>query len=96
MNANPESLKRVVSSHLAETIQSLSPVPGGDISHAFRAITQNGKSLFIKTHPHPPPQFFEAESLGLAMLQKTKSLAVPAIHAVISEPELEALIFGMG
>ena len=66
--------------------------PAAISSHAFRAITQNGKSLFIKTHPHPPPQFFEAESLGLAMLQKTKSLAVPAIHAVISEPELEALI----
>ena len=92
MKANSEGLKRVVSSHLAETIQSLTPVAGGDISHAFRAMTRNGKSLFIKTHPHPPPQFFEAESLGLAMLQKTKSLAVPAIHAVISEPELEALI----
>ena len=92
MIANSERLKKVVSSLLAEPIQSLSAVAGGDICNAFRVITQNGKHLFIKTHPHPPPEFFEAESRGLAKLQNTKTLAVPTIRAVISEPELKALI----
>ena len=92
MIANSESLKNVVSSLLAEPIQSLSAVAGVDICNAFRAVTQNGKYLFIKTHPHPPPEFFEAESRGLGMLQKTRTLAVPTIRAVISEPELKALI----
>lgn len=55
---------------LAETLQlrNLQPVGGGSINEAFVAEQQDGRPVFLKTHPAPPPGFFAAEAAGLEAL----------------------------
>lgn len=53
---------------LGVPVISTGPVAGGDICAATRARLGDGRSVFVKTHPHAPAGFFATEATGLAWL----------------------------
>jgi len=57
-----------VGAALGEEVAALRPVAGGDLNLAFRAELARGGSVFVKTHPDPPPGGYEAEAAGLRWL----------------------------
>jgi fructosamine-3-kinase len=57
------------------------PIGGGDINDAFRARTEDGRVVFVKSHADPPPGMFEAEAAGLAWL-RAGPLRVPEVLEV--------------
>jgi fructosamine-3-kinase len=58
-----------------------SPVSGGDINDAFRAMLSDGRVVFLKQHAKPPAGMFEAEAQGLDWLREGP-LRVPRVLAV--------------
>lgn len=63
-------------------LTSLVPVTGGDFATAYRAATSDGRTVFVKTHSSPPPDFFTTEATGLAWMRKTATVSVPEVLAV--------------
>lgn len=61
-------------------------IGGGDFAESFRAETENGQQLFIKTHRSPPENFFSTEATGLSWLREAKAVAVPEVVAVSEAP----------
>lgn len=61
-------------------IAAQASVSGGDINEAYHLVLQDGRSLFLKTHPDAATDFFAAEAAGLAAL-KTAGLPVPEVLA---------------
>lgn len=59
-------------------VQEASTVGGGDINHAARLATPNGR-YFVKWHRTPPPHFFECEARGLELLQEAGCVRVPDV-----------------
>ena len=57
------------------------PVAGGDICSAYRAVLEDGRVVFAKTHPHPPDGFFTAEATGLDLLRDADGPPVPEVVA---------------
>jgi len=57
-------------------------VRGGDIGRARRVRTADGRTLFVKHHPDPPPGMFSSEAAGLAWLAEAGALRTPAVLAV--------------
>jgi fructosamine-3-kinase len=53
---------------LGSAVVSTTPVAGGDICTSTRLRLSDGRSALIKTRPHAPEGFFEAEARGLAWL----------------------------
>lgn len=53
---------------LGTAVVSTTPVAGGDVCTATRLRLSDGTSALIKTRPHPPEGFFEAEARGLRWL----------------------------
>ncbi|WP_104105399.1 fructosamine kinase family protein [Nocardioides sp. 616] len=53
---------------LGVAVVSTAPVAGGDIATATRLRLNDGSTALMKTLPHPPPGFFEAEAAGLRWL----------------------------
>lgn len=51
-------------------LSALTPVGGGSINQAWRAIDDNGQTVFLKAHSSPPSGFFAAEASGLQALEK--------------------------
>lgn len=62
-------------------VLSTERVAGGDISQAYRARLDDGRWLFAKTHPDPPPQFFAAEADGLGRLAAAGAVRTPEVIA---------------
>ena len=56
-------------------------VGGGDINEAWRAMLDDGRRVFVKTHASPPPGMYAAEARGLDWL-RAGPLRVPAVIAV--------------
>jgi protein-ribulosamine 3-kinase len=56
------------------------PVSGGDISAAWRLVTDND-DLFIKTGPLSAAQMFAAEAEGLSEISQTNTIHVPQLVA---------------
>jgi len=75
------ALRRAVSEKLGRGLVSLSGVAGGDINLAFRAELEDGRRVFIKTHPSAPPAMFAAEARGLAWLREARTLRIPEVLA---------------
>jgi fructosamine-3-kinase len=57
------------------------PIAGGDINEAWQVQLVDGRQLFVKSHPSPPPGLFAAEADGLAWLAEGP-LGVPGVIAV--------------
>lgn len=78
----PQSLHTYLESFLQTKILAARPVSGGDIHHAFRLDTTDGRRMFIKTNRHnQAPAMFKTESQGLALLGASKSIRTPKIYS---------------
>ena len=67
---------------LGAAVVSTAPVAGGDVCTATRLRLSDGRTALVKTHPHPPDGFFEAEARGLRWLAEAAAeggAAVPAL-----------------
>lgn len=58
------------------------PIAGGDINRALCVRLRDGRRVFVKTHPSPPPAMYAREAEGLAWLGEAGALRVPAVIAV--------------
>jgi len=67
---------------LGERVSCMDRLRGGDVAEAFRVVLVGGQTVFAKTHRRPPPGFFTTEAAGLAWLEETDALPVPAVVAV--------------
>ena len=70
---------------LGTAVAATAPVAGGDIATATKLRLSSGRSAFMKTLPHAPEGFFEAEAAGLRWLGETGGIRVPEVLAV--EPD---------
>jgi len=80
-----DRLRAVLEATLGARIHEASVVHGGDVAAAFRVDLDDGRRLFAKTHPAPPPGFFTTEAAGLSWLREAKAVPVPQVVAVADE-----------
>ncbi|KAA8981248.1 fructosamine kinase family protein [Halospina sp. K52047b] len=66
-------------------VATAQPIGGGSINEAARLTLEDGRTLFLKTHPSPPAGFFEAEAAGLRALAAGNAVRIPAVIAVAEE-----------
>jgi fructosamine-3-kinase len=67
---------------LGAPVIATAPVAGGDICTSNRLRLNDGRSVLIKTLPHPPEGFFEAEARGLRLLAVQGGACVPEVLGV--------------
>ena len=67
---------------LGAAVVATAPVAGGDIATATRLRLSDGTTALMKTLPHAPDGFFEAEARGLRWLAEAGGVAVPEVLAV--------------
>ena len=71
---------------LGSSVVATSPVAGGDIATATRLRLSSGQTALMKTLPHAPEGFFEAEVAGLAWLGEVGAgVPVPEVLAAASD-----------
>ena len=70
---------------LGTAVVATSPVAGGDICTSTRLRLSNGTSALIKTHPHSPDGFFEAEASGLRWLGEPDVAPVASVLGVAED-----------
>lgn len=73
---------------LGASVSATAPVAGGDICTATRLRLSDGRMVLMKTHPHAPEGFFEAEARGLAWLAEATGkggVMVPEVLAANHE-----------
>ncbi|MCW2792007.1 MAG: aminoglycoside phosphotransferase [Nocardioides sp.] len=70
---------------LGAAVVATAPIAGGDISTATRLRLSDGTTALMKTHPHAPPDFFEAEAKGLRWLAEAGGIQVPEVLGVDHE-----------
>lgn len=63
-------------------VKGSSTLGGGSINQSRMLSLEDGRRYFVKTHPSPPPGFFEAEALGLQTLAEPGVLRVAQVVAV--------------
>ena len=80
------ALARIVVKALDVEVVATAPVHGGDVAAAFRMDLADGRRVFAKTHPAPPPGFFTTEAAGLRWLREPGVVAVPEVLAVGDGP----------
>ena len=66
---------------LGAAVVATAPVAGGDISTATRIRLSDGTTALMKTHPHAPEGFFDAEVRGLSWLAEAGGVGVPEVLA---------------
>lgn len=81
-----DGLAAAVGAALDDEVVALVPVHGGDVAEAFRVELAGGRTVFAKTHPNPPPEFFVTEATGLTWLRDAGAVAVPEVLAVLDDP----------
>jgi len=64
---------------------------GGDFAESFRVLLEDGRTVFVKTHRQPPPDFFSTEAFGLGWLRDSQQVNVPKVLAYSDEPPFLAL-----
>lgn len=67
---------------LGTAVVATTPIAGGDVSNATRLRLGDGRNALIKTRPHTPEGFFEAEARGLEWLRVPGGAAVPEVLGV--------------
>jgi fructosamine-3-kinase len=71
---------------LGSSVVATSPVAGGDIATATRLRLSSGQTALMKTLPHAPAGFFEAEASGLRWLAEVDGgLPVPEVLGAASD-----------
>jgi fructosamine-3-kinase len=76
----PQSLHNLIQQELNAPITKVAPVSGGDINEAARVSLDNGQTVFVKWHHHPPSKMFPAEAHGLKLLASARALRVPLVY----------------
>jgi fructosamine-3-kinase len=67
---------------LGTAVESLTPVGGGSICAAHRAVLGDGRTVFVKTRDGAPPGFFRTEAHGLERLAGARGgVPVPEVLA---------------
>ena len=66
---------------LGSSVVATAPVAGGDVSTATRIRLSDGTTALMKTHPHAPEGFFDAEVRGLRWIAEAGGVAVPDVLA---------------
>jgi fructosamine-3-kinase len=67
---------------LGSAVVSTTPVAGGDVCTSTRLRLSDGRSALIKTRPHAPDGFFEAEARGLRWLAEPRVAEVAQVLGV--------------
>jgi fructosamine-3-kinase len=75
-------LLAAVGAALGARVTRATVVRGGDVAAAFRMDLSDGRRVFAKTHPKPPPGFFTTEAAGLRWLREPAVVYVPEVLAV--------------
>ncbi|MCW2738716.1 fructosamine kinase family protein [Nocardioides sp.] len=71
---------------LGTSVVATAPVAGGDIATATRLRLSSGQTALMKTLPHAPEGFFEAEAAGLRWLSEVDGgLPVPEVLGAASD-----------
>lgn len=70
---------------LGTAVVSTTPVAGGDVCTATRLRLSDGSAALIKTRPHPPEGFFEAEARGLRWLAEPGVAEVAEVLAATDD-----------
>ena len=70
---------------LGAAVVSTTPVAGGDVCTATRLRLSDGRSALIKTRPHAPEGFFEAEARGLHWLAEPGVAEVAEVLGVTED-----------
>lgn len=63
-------------------VRDARPLAGGDIHRALAVRLADGREVFVKTHPSPPPAIYAREAEGLRWLGEARALRVPEVLAV--------------
>ena len=77
-----DALRAAVEAASGSAVRRLAVASGGDVAASFRAVLDDGRTLFVKTHPSPPPGFFTTEAAGLEWLREPGAVRVPAVVSV--------------
>ena len=80
------ALQTWIAAALGQEVVAWAPVSGGDVAASFRATLADGRTVFAKTHPNPPPEFFRTEAVGLAWLHEADAVPVPEVLGVSDDP----------
>jgi fructosamine-3-kinase len=70
---------------LGTAVVSTTPVAGGDVCTATRLRLSDGRTALIKTRPHAPDGFFEAEARGLRWLAEPEAAEVAQVLDVADD-----------
>ncbi|NHC15116.1 phosphotransferase [Motilibacter sp. E257] len=60
-------------------VEGLRPVPGGDVCRAYQVRLADGRTVFGKTRPAAPAEFFAVEAAGLRRLAAAGGVPVPEV-----------------
>jgi fructosamine-3-kinase len=91
LRGSTEALLASVSSELGVSIAEAAPLQGGDVALSYRLDLGDGRRLFAKTHPQPPPHHFSTEATGLRWMRESGAVNVPEVLAVCDDPPFLAL-----
>ena len=80
-----DGLRAALEAVLGARLRDATVVHGGDVAAAYRVDLDDGRRLFAKTHPAPPPGFFTTEARGLTWLREADAVAVPEVVAVTDD-----------
>jgi fructosamine-3-kinase len=86
------SLVDAVAAVLGVAVVSATRVHGGDVASSWRIELADGRSVFAKTHPTAPSNFFTTEAAGLRWLADARAVPVPEVLAVRDEPSPNLLV----
>ena len=75
-------LAEAVAGALGSRVTRTAVVRGGDVAQSSRLELADGRTVFAKTHPSPPPGFFSTEAAGLRWLAEPQVVRVPDVLAV--------------
>ena len=82
MSGLDEPLRGAFERALGAPIRSAARVHGGDVAIAYRIDTDDGRTVFGKSHSSPPAHFFSTEAAGLRWLCDADAVSVPDVIAV--------------
>lgn len=77
-----QPVRTAVEAALGTSVVASTTVRGGDVALAYRLDLDDGRAVFAKTHPQPPPGFFTTEAAGLSWLREPVAVPVPEVLAV--------------
>ncbi|GIU83708.1 MAG: fructosamine kinase [Acidimicrobiales bacterium] len=79
MTRIPDRVREALVEETGAHVASATAVGGGCINDAYRVELSDGTTLFVKTHPSPPADFFAIEAEGLRWIARTRTVRVPEV-----------------